>query len=373
MLRDPRIVAAAAVLLAAVEVLIDFTTWVQLDISIIYGLPVVLAAAARSRRLIWMMTGGLVTATFTVYALQVPPDVFRIQEPFFVNRVLAAAALVLTASLVHALINAIDALDARRRELDQQRMEAEEASDRKTRLLTSVSHDLRTPLTTINLMADLLKSGARNADLQAKIPALAQTLQANALVLSDMVVDVLDVSHFDTGRITLRETEFALSELIDDECALVEPLAAAAGLTLRYEAVEPTLWLRADRVKLGRVLRNLLKNAIQFTRRGGVTVATVLASDGSLRMRVIDTGPGIAREDFERIFGEFAQLHSAQSGERGWGLGLAICRRLARLMDGDITVESEPDHGSIFTVVLPASRVLARRDAPRSSGTTAMR
>src|SRR5881275_1282132 len=165
MLRDPRIVAAAAVLLAAVEVLIDFTTWVQLDISIIYGLPVVLAAAARSRRLIWMMTGGLVTATFTVYALQVPPDVFRIQEPFFVNRVLAAAALVLTASLVHALINAIDALDARRRELDQQRMEAEEASDRKTRLLTSVSHDLRTPLTTINLMADLLKSGARNADL----------------------------------------------------------------------------------------------------------------------------------------------------------------------------------------------------------------
>ncbi|TMH22366.1 MAG: hypothetical protein E6H63_19030, partial [Betaproteobacteria bacterium] len=99
---------------------------------------------------------------------------------------LAAAALVLTASLVHALINAIDALDARRRELDQQRMEAEEASDRKTRLLTSVSHDLRTPLTTINLMADLLKSGARNADLQAKIPALAQTLQANALVLSDM-------------------------------------------------------------------------------------------------------------------------------------------------------------------------------------------
>jgi signal transduction histidine kinase len=360
MLADPRILAAAAVLLAVVEVFVDFTTWIQLNISIIYGLPLVVAAASRSRRLVWIMAAALVASTFVVYALQTAPGVFRLNEPFFINRVLAAASVVLAAGLLHALINAVNALDARRRELDQQRMEAEEASERKTRLLMSVSHDLRTPLTTINLLAELVKASAANPELRAKVATLAETLQANALVLSDMVTDVLDVSHVDSGRVTLRETEFALGELLREECAFLLPLAAAAGLALKLEAVQPAIWVRADRVKLGRVLRNLVKNAIQFTRTGGVTVASGLDAGGALRIRVIDTGVGIAPAHFERIFAEFAQLRGAHSGDTGWGLGLAICRRLARLMDGDITVESEPNRGSVFTVTLPASRVLLR-------------
>ena len=363
MLADPRILAASAVLLAAIEVFVDVATWIQLNVAIIYGLPLVLAAASRSRRLVWIMAAALVAATFAVYALQIPPGVFRPGEPLFVDRVLAAASLALTAGLLHALINAVDALDARRRELDQQRMEAEEASERKTRLLMSVSHDLRTPLTTINLMADLVKASAVNPDLLAKVPVLSDTLHANALVLSDMVTDVLDVSHFDSGRIALHEGEFALDDLLREECAMMEPLASAAGLTLKKEPVHPPVWLHADRIKLGRVVRNLVKNAIQFTRTGGVTVAAGLGADGGLRIRVIDTGVGIAHADRERIFAEFAQLGAAQSREMGWGLGLAICRRLVRLMDGEVSVESEPNRGSVFTVVLPASRVLSRERA----------
>jgi signal transduction histidine kinase len=360
-LLDSKVLTALAVLLAAIEVFLDFTTWIQLNVAIVYGLPLVLAAASRSRRLVWAMAGSLVAATFIVYALQIPPGAFHLKEPFFVNRVLAAATVVLTATLIHVLITAIDALDARRRELDQQRMEAEEASDRKTRLLMSVSHDLRTPLTSIHLTADLVKS---------KLPDLAQALQANALALSDMVADVLDVSHFESGRVRLHESEFALDELIAEEYARMAPLAAAAGLALEHETLEPPVWLCADRVKLGRVLRNLLKNAIQFTPKGRVSVTTALAADGAVRVRVADTGLGIAREEFERIFAEFTQLHAAPSGDAGWGLGLAICRRLARLMDGDVTIESERARGSIFTIVLPAARVMAR-EGLRSRATPA--
>lgn len=355
-LLDSKMLTVVAVLLAAIEVLLDFTTWIQLNVAIVYGLPLVLAAASRNRRLVWAMAAFLVAATFIVYSLQIAPGTFHLKEPFFVNRMLAAATVVLTASLIHVLINAIDALEARGRELDQQRMEAEEASDRKTRLLMSVSHDLRTPLTSIHLTADLVKS---------KLPDLAQALQANALALSDMVADVLDVSHFESGRVTLRESEFSLDELIAEEYARMAPLAEAAGLALEHQTLEPPMWLRADRVKLGRVLRNLLKNAIQFTPQGRVSVGSSLAPDGGMRIRVADTGVGIAREDLERIFGEFTQLHRTPSGDAGWGLGLAICRRLARLMDGDVTIESEPAHGSTFTIVLPATRVLAR-DGVRS-------
>ena len=350
---------ALAVLLAVIEVVLDFTTWIQLNVAIVYGLPLVLAAASRSRRLVWIMAASLVAATFIVYALQIAPGAFHLKEPFFVNRVLAAATVVLTASLIHVLINAIDALDARGRELDQQRMEAEEASDRKTRLLMSVSHDLRTPLTSIHLTADLVKS---------KLPDLAQALQANALALSDMVADVLDLSHFESGRIRLHESEFALDALIADEYARMAPLAAAAGLALEHQTLEPPVWVRADRVKLGRVLRNLLKNAIQFTPQGRVSVASSLGADGGVRIRVADTGVGIAREDLERIFAEFTQLQRAPSFDTGWGLGLAICRRLTRLMDGDVIIESEPARGSTFSIVLPAARLVAR-DGLRSRAT----
>lgn len=358
---DPKMLTALAVLLAVIEVFLDFTTWIQLNVAIVYGLPLVLAAASRSRRLVWGMAAILVAATFVVYALQIPLGIFRPNEPFFVNRVLAAATVVLTAGLVHVLMNAIDALDARRRELDQQRMEAEEASERKTRLLMSVSHDLRTPLTGILLTADLVKT---------KLPELAQALQANALALSDMVADVLDVSHFESGKITLHETEFLLDLLIADECARMAPLAGAAGLALEHDALEHPIWLRADRVKLGRVLRNLLKNAIQFTPQGRVTVAASRAPDGGARIRVLDTGIGIPREELERVFAEFTQLRPPPAGEPGWGLGLAICRRLARFMDGDVTIASEPARGSVFTIVLPPARVLAR-DGVRPRATPA--
>ena len=173
-------------LLAAAEIYVDWNTWIELNVSIVYSLPLVVAAAARDRRLMWLLASVLLVATFAVYAIQVPAGVFTPREPLFVNRMLSTVTLLLSASLLHGLTIAFDALDARGRE-------AEAASTRKSRLLASVSHDIRTPLTTINLMADVIRSTANDPALAARVPELARSLQSDAVSMADMVSDVLDI------------------------------------------------------------------------------------------------------------------------------------------------------------------------------------
>ena len=350
--RSRRVLGAAAVLLAFAEVYTDWSTQIRLNVAIVYSLPLVLAASARDRRLIWLLVLMLLSATFAVYAVQIPAGVFAPHEPLFLNRILASVTLLLSACLLHALTIAVDALDARG-------TEAEEASTRKTRLLASVSHDMRTPLTTINLMADLIRHTADDPALAARVPELARTLQTNALSMADMVSDVLDISAIDSGRVALHESEFALDELLADECEALRPLARDKGLSLQFEGCLPGLRLRADRVKLARVVRNLATNAIKFTDRGGVTVKSSLAADEAVLIAVTDTGAGIAPEDLQRIFGEFAQLRGPGGDERrGWGLGLAICRRLVGMIGGTITVDSALNRGSTFTARLPKAAIV---------------
>ncbi len=341
---------AAAVLLAAFEIFTDWDTWIQLNVSIVYGLPLVVAAASGSRRLLWGLAAALVASTFVVYAHQIPPGIFRPHEPFFVNRVLAAVSVLLAAGLLHALTLAVEALEARGKA-------AEEASGRKTRLLASVSHDLRTPLTTINLIADLIQRSADNPKLALQVRSLAEDLGKNALSLSALLSDAIDISSLDSGHVQLRDTEFSLNDLLAEECRRLERLAAAKGLWLRVVRAEPELRLRADRIKLGRVVRNLVNNAIKFTHRGGVEMRTERRADGALLVHVADTGVGIAAADLGLIFQEFAQL-GGSAHARGWGLGLAICRRLSELMGGAIEVQSAPNEGSVFSVRLPAHRIV---------------
>jgi len=351
------LLCGSAVVLAAAEVYVDWGTWIQLNVSIVYSLPLVLAALARNRRLIWILALMLFMATFAVYAIQIPPGSFAPHEPFFVNRVLASLTLLLSASLLHGLSVAADALEARR-------TEAEEASTRKSRLLASVSHDIRTPLTTINVMADLIRHTADDPALAAQVPELARSLQANALSMADMVSDVLDISAIDSGRVRLNESEFSLDELLALECRAFEPQARAKGLRLSLEL--PRIRVRADRIKLARVLRNLIANAIKFTDVGGVTVSAAAAPRRLVLISVRDTGIGIAQDDLERVFGEFAQLRNAgDDGKRGWGLGLAICKRLVGMMGGTIAVESMPDHGTTFTLRLLAASPSESRESAR--------
>jgi signal transduction histidine kinase len=350
--RARMVLAFSALLLAAGEVYVDWDTWIELNVAILYSLPLVVAAAARNRRLIWLLTLLLFAATFAVYALQIPPGAFTLREPFFVDRVLACVTLLLTASLLHGLTLAADALDMRG-------MEAEQASTRKSRLLASVSHDMRTPLTTINVMADLIRHTADDPALAARVPELARSLQTSALSMSDMVADVLDISAIDSGRVAAHTSEFVLDELLAQELQGFQPLARAKSLSLELRPAEAPICLRSDKVKLARVVRNLVMNAIKFTDAGGVTVSSEIAADRAVLISISDTGIGIAPQNLDRIFGEFAQLRVPTEDEkRGWGLGLAICRRLVAMMEGTVSVESSLNRGSKFTVRLPPASVV---------------
>jgi signal transduction histidine kinase len=355
-----------AALLAVTEVFIDWLTSISLNVSILYGLPLVVAAAARSRRLLWGMTLFLLVTTYAVYCVQTPPGAFSLREEHFVNRVLAGVALVLTAGLLQVGMIGLDLLDAQGRalkaqneELDRRRREAEEVSNRKTRFLASVSHDIRTPTHTISLMAEVLCRAASNPQLALQVPDIAHRLQANALTLAELVGDVLDIARFDAVEVELHLSEFSLSDLLADECARARPLAEAKNLWLNVEAPQDAIRLRNDRLKLIRIVGNLLGNAIKYTPTGGVTVTAALEPKDSALIRVPDTGVGIAPDQLGCIFDEFVQLSNPERDRsKGCGLGLAICHRLAAALGGSIAVESQPGHGSAFTVRLPWSCVV---------------
>jgi signal transduction histidine kinase len=252
-------------------------------------------------------------------------------------------------------------LEEQSQELDRRRAAAQEEADRKGRFLAAASHDIRTPANAISLLAELLQQSAATAESGGDVGELARELQKSATNLVALASDVLDVTRLDTGKVELRVTDFALAELIAEQCRQQKMIAEQKGLSLCCGTTEAGLMIRADRVKLSRVLANLIANGIKFTEKGDVSVRAALRSDGQLAVEVADTGIGIAPEFQEKIFDEYFQLRRpSKERERsaGSGLGLAICRRLIGAMGGRLEVRSEPGNGSTFSVILPATTVL---------------
>jgi len=241
------------------------------------------------------------------------------------------------------------------RELDTRRREAEEASVRKTRFLAAVSHDIRTPANAISLLAELIRRTASNSALVADIPSLAQELQSSAVSLVNLLSDVLDVARFDSDKVDLQESEFPLGGLLADEQRQLQPLAREKGLSLEFNAPARPIVVRTDRIKLARVLGNLIGNAIKFTERGEIRIEAHLNGDNTIRISVTDSGIGIASEHLSHIFDEFFQLRNPERDRaKGSGLGLTICKRLVDAMGGILQVQSSPGNGSTFTLTLPA-------------------
>lgn len=241
------------------------------------------------------------------------------------------------------------------RELDTRRREAEEASVRKTRFLAAVSHDIRTPANAISLLAELIRRTASNSSMLADVPDLAQELHASAVSLVNLLSDVLDVARFDSNKVDLQETEFPLNALLADEQRQLQPLAREKGLSLEISAPSEQLLVRTDRIKLARVLGNLIGNAIKFTEKGAIRIDAHRNGDNTIRISVSDTGIGIAPEHLSHIFDEFFQLRNPERDRaKGSGLGLTICKRLVDAMGGTLEVTSAPGTGSTFALTLPA-------------------
>ena len=251
--------------------------------------------------------------------------------------------------------------EAARREAEAERNRATEANQAKAQFLATMSHELRTPLNAVAGYADLLAMGLRGAltaDQQADIARIRRANQH----LTALVTDLLNFARLEAGQVEYQLAPVEVAAVVADVEALVGPQLAARGLTFAHDACGPDTpasphVVRADVEKLRQVLVNLLTNAIKFTERGG-HVALACETDrgtGVARLRVRDTGRGIAAEKLGAIFEPFVQVdrHRTPESQQGVGLGLAISRDLARGMGGELTVESAPGAGSTFTLTLP--------------------
>lgn len=238
------------------------------------------------------------------------------------------------------------------KELARAKERAEDADRMKSAFLASMSHELRTPLNSIIGFSSLL-AGELVGPLNPEQRKQLGLVKSSSLHLLDLVNDVLDISRIEAGQLEVRRTEFdpaaSLGRCVDQ----VSPAARARGLTLALELAPDLGTVESDPRRFEQVVLNLLGNAVKFTESGAVTVRSKVEGS-SLVTSVADTGIGIGHDERDRLFRPFRQLDSGLSRRyEGTGLGLAICKGLVDLLGGEISLESEPGRGSVFTFRLP--------------------
>ncbi|HEX7091687.1 MAG TPA: ATP-binding protein [Longimicrobiales bacterium] len=239
-------------------------------------------------------------------------------------------------------------------ELEAARVRAERANRAKSEFLAVISHELRTPLNAVIGYVDLLEAGVGGPLTEAQQARLGR-IRASALQLLDLIEQILTFVQAEAGREEVRLETVDLDSLAQDAAAPLRPVAEERGLAFEVRPPRSPVRVRTDPAKVRQILRNLLSNALKFTEEGGIVVEAEREDDW-MRFRVQDTGIGIEPEDLKRVFEPFWQAEASTTRRHGGaGLGLSVARRLARLLGGDITVESEPGTGTTFIVRLPAN------------------
>jgi len=240
-----------------------------------------------------------------------------------------------------------------RAEAEAARREAEEANLAKSEFLARMSHDLRTPLNAIGGYAELVEMGIHGPVTAAQLEVMSRIRRAQQHLLT-LINDILSFARLEAGQVRLELEDVLVPHILMELRPLVEPQAQAGGLTLEVTRGSPDVAVRADRDRVIQILLNLVGNAVKFTPSGGSVAITCAAAPELVSLRVRDTGPGIPPERLAEIFDPFVQVgRSSAERRQGVGLGLAISRELARMMEGELTVESVVGEGSVFTLTLP--------------------
>ena len=238
-------------------------------------------------------------------------------------------------------------VDAATAELAAQKSAAEMANAAKSHFLAAASHDLRQPMHAIGLYVEAMKPLLRGRQAAVTLEKLAASVTA----LEGLFNAILDVSKLDAGAVEPQWQIIPLREFLQELAASLYMDAAHKGLTLRVRACTENI--HGDPQLLERIMRNLVSNALRYTEHGGILISARRRGDKVI-LQVRDTGVGISAADLPRIFDEFYQVHNpARDRSQGLGLGLSIVRRLALLMDYSLSVQSQPQRGTVFTLVVP--------------------
>jgi signal transduction histidine kinase len=242
--------------------------------------------------------------------------------------------------------------EAAKAEAEAARAEAESANGAKSDFLAVMSHELRTPLSAIMGYQELLADGISGPITEQQSQQLGR-IKASARHLLSLIDEILTFTRIDAGREEVSLERASLTTLLEPAAELVEPLARARGLHIEVMLPRNEVVVETDAMKVRQMIVNLLSNAVKFTDSGRIILSGDQKGD-QLVISVEDTGIGISAEHFERIFEPFWQVEQkATRRAGGTGLGLTVTRRLALLLGGDVTVKSEPDAGTTFTICLP--------------------
>ena len=260
----------------------------------------------------------------------------------------------------------------RTRDLERSKHEAQAASRAKSEFLAVMSHEIRTPMNAVVGLAELLGQ----AEMPVREKKMAGTLRRSAVSLLRLIDEILDLSRIEAGSMTLRTAPFSIQQVLDDVFELFSARARQTGLKLSARVEGPGkdpegIWILGDSDRFYQILINLVGNAFKFTDRGSIAMTArwspVAEGRVELVVDVTDTGIGIPKQDQETLFDPFVQVDSTSTRRVGGaGLGLAICRRLADLMGGELTLTSEPGQGSRFSLSVTADIA----DDPPTAGTT---
>jgi signal transduction histidine kinase len=238
-------------------------------------------------------------------------------------------------------------------ELDDKAAALNEALDLKSRFLSYMSHEFRTPLTSVTSMTGILLQRLDGPLTEEQVRQV-EFIRSSVRELTEMVDDLLDLAKVDAGRITISPEWFEMVDLFAALRGMFKPILATSEVSLVFEETDPLPRLYTDDQKLSQILRNFVSNALKFTRTGTVRVGARLLNEREIEFSVVDTGVGIAAEHLATLFNDFVQVDTRlQRRLRGTGLGLSLSRKFAELLGGRVGAESELGKGSRFWVAIP--------------------
>lgn len=238
-------------------------------------------------------------------------------------------------------------------ELDETAEQLRRSDQMKSKFLSNMTHEFQTPLNSILALTRLLLEHA-DGELTSEQERQVNYIRSAARDLSELVHDLLDIAKVEAGKVSVRPTEFGVTDLFGGLRGLMRPLQTNEAVALVFDSPDTLPALFTDEAKVSQILRNYISNALKFTERGEVLVSAEIDDPGFVMFRVSDTGIGIAPEDQDRLFLEFGQVPNPLQGRvRGTGLGLSLSKRLAELLGGTVGLVSALGRGSTFWLRLP--------------------